>query len=236
MGTEITDPADLRYRAVSLRWVADRLKTSGARVRILIVDACRNNRWYEADRGPGQRGLERITPPSGTLIACAAAPGETARDKHPNRSKGLYTGELVQALAQEPEVESRQLIRRVGANVNRLSSGQNPSSEEIGFYASLPLADPKVVADPRVKKGPGSNFSQILAIADPQSRSGRHRCLLSARPGTTSKSSNRSRATPPQTCPRGLHAAEIRASAASAGELQSEIPGNPNRAGDGRRG
>ncbi len=150
VGTEITDPADLRYRAVSLRWIADRLKASRARARILIVDACRNNRWYEADRGPGQRGLERITPPSGTLIAYAAAPGETARDNHPNRrSNGLYTGELVQALAQEPEVEIRELIRRVGERVNRLNAEQHPSSEEIGFYASLHLADPKAVADPR---------------------------------------------------------------------------------------
>ncbi len=108
-----------------------------------------------------------------TLIAYAAAPGETARDKHANWSKGLYSGELVQALAQEPEVENRELIRRVGARVNRLNSGQNPSSEEIRFYASLHLADPKVVADPRVEKGPGSNFPPISAIADPQSRRGR---------------------------------------------------------------
>ncbi|HRD89595.1 MAG TPA: SUMF1/EgtB/PvdO family nonheme iron enzyme [Accumulibacter sp.] len=149
VGTEIADPADLRYRAVSLRWIADRLKASGARARILIVDACRNNRWYEADRGPGQRGLERITPPSGTLIAYAAAPGEIARDKHPSRPNGLYTGELVQALAQEPEVEIRELIRRVGARVNRLNANQNPSTEEIGFYVSLHLGVAKPVHDSR---------------------------------------------------------------------------------------
>jgi formylglycine-generating enzyme required for sulfatase activity len=149
VGSKITDPADLRYRAVSLRWIADRLKASGAGARLLIVDACRNNRWYEAERGPGQRGLERITPPSGTLIAYAAAPGETARDKHPTRPNGLFTGELVQALAQEPEVDIRELIRRVGERVNRLNAGQHPSTEEIGFYAALHLAEPKPVADPR---------------------------------------------------------------------------------------
>jgi formylglycine-generating enzyme required for sulfatase activity len=160
IGARLASDADVRHRTLSLSWLADKLSDSGAAARVLIIDACRNHPLYRS-RGSGERGLTRITPPSGTLIAYAAAPGQTSKDQHPaKRAHGLYTGELLDHLA-TPGLDLKRMFDRVGEGVNRLNPKQLPVKDDLGLYREIILV-PVAVADR------GEKLSQKPGDADAQ--------------------------------------------------------------------
>ena len=99
----------------------DRLDEAKAGLKILFLDACRNNPYSRGFRS-GDRGLARIgTAPSGTLIHYATRPGSVAADG--NGANGLYTSQLLKHLdAANIPVEA--VLKRVSAAVEAASSGQ----------------------------------------------------------------------------------------------------------------
>ncbi|MDF1815253.1 MAG: caspase family protein [Verrucomicrobiales bacterium] len=87
----------LRLAALPLQTIVDELDGTGAQVKVVILDACRDNPLL-IDDGTGTRsvfgrprGLAQVTPPSGTLIAYSADAGQQAND-------GLFTGVLAKNL------------------------------------------------------------------------------------------------------------------------------------------
>jgi uncharacterized caspase-like protein len=108
---------------------------------IVILDACRNNPLPKT-RG-ADRGLARMSAPSGTFIAYAAAPGQTAQDGQTG-ANGVFTGELVKAMA-EPGIPLEQMYKKVIASVRMDTHGaQQPWSESSiqgdFFFHGLPDA------------------------------------------------------------------------------------------------
>jgi TPR repeat protein len=79
IGADITSEAEIPLQAVNLAEMLGAMKGASARVRIAILDACRNNPFASVSRSPG-RGLAQVSAPVGTLIAYATAPGEVAFD------------------------------------------------------------------------------------------------------------------------------------------------------------
>jgi len=93
---------------------------------IVILDACRNNPLPKS-RGM-DRGLARMDAPSGTFIAFAAAPGQTAQDGEAG-ANGVFTAEFMKAMS-EPGVELGQLYKKVTTAVKIDTKGaQTPWSE-----------------------------------------------------------------------------------------------------------
>ena len=87
----------MRNSALSLQTVVDELDATGSQVKVVILDACRNNPLQVADGSGtrsvfgGSRGLAQVTPPSGTLVAYSADAGQQAND-------GLFTEVLTEHL------------------------------------------------------------------------------------------------------------------------------------------
>lgn len=71
--------ADLDYETVEAQWVLDLLGAAGARMSIIILDACRNNPFPAVSRGVS-RGLARMDAPRGSILAYSTAPGDVAAD------------------------------------------------------------------------------------------------------------------------------------------------------------
>jgi len=107
------DEADAKYVSYSASRLQDRLDAAGARLTIIVLDACRNNP-FRATRAAGG-GLATMNSGKGTLIAFATSPGKTA-DDNPNGSNGLFTSHLVQAL-KEPGLSLDQVFNRVRERV-----------------------------------------------------------------------------------------------------------------------
>ncbi len=97
-------------------------------VRILILDACRNNPLAErlVSRGMKRdfiqtRGLARIEAPRGTLVAFATQSDQIAADGAGRNSP--FTGALLKEI-EEPGIEIAALFRRVAIDVNQATGGR----------------------------------------------------------------------------------------------------------------
>ncbi len=101
---ESGDKDYLKDEAISLDSVLARLDTTGASIRILIVDACRDNPFSaEGTRGIGsERGLARVEAPKGTFIMYSAGYRQTALDRLSDadpESTSVYTRVLLRQIA-----------------------------------------------------------------------------------------------------------------------------------------
>ena len=107
------DEADAKYVSYSASRVQERMEQAGARLSILVLDACRNNPFRNTRSRAG--GLAAMSTGKGTLIAFATAPGQTA-DDNPDGSNGLFTSHLIAALG-EPGLSLDQIFNRVRERV-----------------------------------------------------------------------------------------------------------------------
>ena len=150
---DIQAESDLEPNAFDAGRVLRAMKAAQNEMNIVILDACRDNPLPKT-RGI-ERGLARMDAPSGTFIAYAAAPGQSAQDGA-SGTNGVFTGELVRAMA-EPGVPLEQMFKRVIAGVKADTHGaQQPWSEasiqgDFYFHAAViqapspvaPAVDPK---------------------------------------------------------------------------------------------
>jgi hypothetical protein len=130
--------------------VLKQMEGAGAKLNVVILDACRNDPF----RGRGLRaaggGLAQIQAPEGTLLSYATQPGNVALDGDDGDSP--YTRALVDAL-QRPGLDVLQAFNQVGLMVKKATgSAQQPwiSSSPIdgSFYFAGPGAGQVAMATP----------------------------------------------------------------------------------------
>jgi len=149
---EAASEADVPYAAYSANRVRDKLERSGARLRLLILDACRDNPYKTSKGGPS--GLAPMgSTAEGTLIAFATGDNNTASDS-PGQNNGLFTQKLLAAM-NEPGLELHEIFNRVKQDVYYESNKrQNPFTYDdvAGSFYFRPAS--AVVAGPS-PAGPG---------------------------------------------------------------------------------
>ncbi len=158
---------DVEFEAIPLDLV---LRSVGGaqQLRLVILDACRDNPFATlmqrsgASRSIG-RGLGRIEPIGGTLVAYAARDGTTADDGRGRNSP--FTQALLEVL-EEPGVEISLLFRQVRDRVlQRTGQRQEPFT-----YGSLPstalyLYPPHIGSEVKVAEAPVSTALGVSADA-----------------------------------------------------------------------
>jgi len=105
---KIREDSDLKYRAVSVAQVWEKIEKKKTRLNIIILDACRNNP-YRGMRSLN-RGLARMVPvndENGSIIMFATAAGKTASDLSRNGRNGLFTSHLLSALKTAHQTHQR---------------------------------------------------------------------------------------------------------------------------------
>ncbi len=85
------DESDVKYKATNVSQLLDKLERSPARIRLLILDACRNNP-YEKIRALGKGGLADVDEVTGSYVAFATGAGKVARDGIPADQGGRTAG------------------------------------------------------------------------------------------------------------------------------------------------
>ncbi len=129
----ISSEPDLIDGSVRLVDVMATLEAIPSRMRIVILDACRNNPF--ASLNDAGRGLAIVDAPNGSIVGYSTAPGTEALDGVGNHSP--YTDAFLR-LAHEKNVPIEQLFKRVRLEVNDLTDGrQTPwesSSLTSDFY------------------------------------------------------------------------------------------------------
>lgn len=115
---KVSSPTELVSNSVRLVDVMSTLETIPSRMRIVILDACRNNPFPTVnDAG---RGLAIVDAPNGSIIGYSTAPGAEAQDGTGGHSP--YTQAFLN-VAREPNVPIEQLFKRVRLQVNQSTSG-----------------------------------------------------------------------------------------------------------------
>ncbi|WBL76365.1 caspase family protein [Bradyrhizobium xenonodulans] len=115
---KVSSPTELVNNSVRLVDVMSTLETIPSRMRIVILDACRNNPFPEVnDAG---RGLAIVDAPNGSIVGYSTAPGAEAQDGTNGHSP--YTQAFLN-VAREPNLPIEQLFKRVRLEVNQTTSG-----------------------------------------------------------------------------------------------------------------
>src|SRR5689334_17087355 len=138
---KVSNQTDLVNDSVRLVDVMSTLETIPSRMRIVILDACRNNPFPTVnDAG---RGLAIVDAPNGSIVGYSTAPGAEAQDGSGGHSP--YTQAFLQ-IAREPNVPIEQLFKRVRLEVNHATSGQQTPWEsssltsDFTFFGDTALA------------------------------------------------------------------------------------------------
>jgi tetratricopeptide (TPR) repeat protein len=88
---------EVQDQAVPAQRVLKELEDAGAAVRIVILDACRDNPLPAAGRRSGKMGLSAMGGAEGTYVLFATGENQTA-DDNPRGANGLFTSYLVEAM------------------------------------------------------------------------------------------------------------------------------------------
>ena len=136
---------EVRDEAYSAQQLLRSLEETQARVRLVILDACRDNPLRSTRSGAG--GLARMEG-EGTLVVFATGAGKTA-DDNPRGVNGLFTSHLLKALP-TPGLTVDQMIKQVAREVYQESQGrQSPAvygllMEDMAFVPGVAGAGPKL--------------------------------------------------------------------------------------------
>ena len=115
--------ADIPFQAVRLNDIVNTLNSVPSKMRILLLDACRNNPFPAINQTAG-RGLALVdakTGAPGTFLSYSTSPGAEAEDG--NGADSPYTTALL-AVAKEPGLQIEDAFKRVRVSVNKATEGR----------------------------------------------------------------------------------------------------------------
>jgi hypothetical protein len=131
----------LKAESLPLATLVETLGEKGAGVRILIVDACRDNPFAKAGKRSlgGTRGLGAVEPPKGTFIMYSAGTGQAALDRLNDSDASptsVYTRVLLSRF-DKPGMALRDLAASVREEVDKLSKSVG-HEQRPAYYDDLP--------------------------------------------------------------------------------------------------
>ena len=146
IGANLVRDVDAQKNALDADAILQSLRDTGAKLNILVLDACRNNPLLATSRDAGgsnraQPGLAAMRPPEGALVAFATEPGRLASDGK-DAGNGLYTRHLARWI-KEPNLTIEQVFKRTREAVQAESKGEQvPTEYSVLTGADLYLASP----------------------------------------------------------------------------------------------
>ena len=144
--------ADIPIQAVRLNDILNTLTSVPSKMRILMLDACRNNPFPDLKTAGGGLALvdAKIGAP-GTFLSFSTSPGAVAEDG--SGSNSPYTNALL-AAGKEQNIQIEETFKRVRLAVNKVTEGrQTPwdssSLTEDFRFSGASVAGPKPAAAPK---------------------------------------------------------------------------------------
>jgi uncharacterized caspase-like protein len=157
--------ADIPLQAVRLNDVLNTLNSVPTRMRILLLDACRNNPFPALNQTVG-RGLAMVdtkTGAPGTFLSYSTSPGAEAEDGAGSDSP--YTTALLTA-ARTPGLPIEQAFKQVRVAVNRATDGRQTPwessslTEDFRFVAAKDARDANAAPIPPASNAPKRTVDQ----------------------------------------------------------------------------
>jgi hypothetical protein len=149
IGANLVRDVDAQRNALDVDAILQSLRDTGARLNVMVLDACRNSPLLATNRsitgGKAQPGLAPMRPPEGALVAFATEPGRLASDGK-DAGNGLYTRHLARWI-KEPNITLEQVFKRTREAVQTESQGEQiPTEYSVLTGADLYLANAPAIA------------------------------------------------------------------------------------------
>jgi Caspase domain len=166
--------ATLTGAAIKEDDITNRFLRAGARVAILVIDACRNNPFVASGtRGLGRSiGLEPVEPPSGVFSLYSAGRGEAALDRLSDADRNpnsVFTRALLPALLR-PGLDLPGLALAVRKEVTRMASAVN--------HSQRPAYYDETSGDRIFLVGPGTTEDHPIAETKPRPKTALPGCFV----------------------------------------------------------
>lgn len=129
-----SDIATKRF-SIELDDIINAMEDADLKVKIIILDACRDNPFQGQDRSSSNRELAPVRAPRGTLIAYSTSPGEKALDEG-GGTNSIYTKALLTHMFDE-NIHVEEFFKRVRTTVFDLSMGKQTSWEHTSLIGSF---------------------------------------------------------------------------------------------------
>jgi hypothetical protein len=121
INSELKSKYDLDLNAINMNLVMSALDQHIQSVKIVILDACRNNPFKTFVRSPSV-GLANMNGPSGTIISYSTSPGQVSTDGEVN-GYGIYTGNLISSML-VPNRSVEEVFKETRRAVQSLTNNQ----------------------------------------------------------------------------------------------------------------
>src|SRR6187402_3946233 len=150
---DVKREADIPIQAVRLNDILNTLTSVPSKMRILMLDACRNNPFPDINKtaGGGLAIVDAKVGAPGTFLSFSTSPGAVAEDG--SGSNSPYTNALL-AAGKEQNIPIEETFKRVRLAVNKVTEGrQTPwdssSLTEDFRFSGASVAGPKPAAAPK---------------------------------------------------------------------------------------
>lgn len=119
---DLKNEQQIEYDCIAADRVLAFMEYAESKVNIIVLDACRNNPFERSwNRSSNGSGLAFMNAPTGSMIAYATSPGNTASDG--TGSNGLYTSALLKYM-NTSGITIEQMFKRVRSEVEERSGGK----------------------------------------------------------------------------------------------------------------
>lgn len=123
---------DLAENGIKLADVMGALQSAPSKIRIVILDACRNNPFSTS--GVGGKGLAIVDAPAGTIVAYSTAPGTEALD---GSGKHSPFAAAFMRIAKQPDVPIEQVFKKIRRLVNDSTDNRQTPWESSSLTADF---------------------------------------------------------------------------------------------------
>ena len=145
--------ADIPFQAVRLNDIVNTLNSVPSKMRILLLDACRNNPFPAINQtaGHGLALVDTKTGAPGTFLSYSTSPGAEAEDG--NGADSPYTAALL-AVAKEPGLQIEDAFKRVRVSVNKATEGRQTPWESSSLTEDFAFVQRPAGANAALPKTP----------------------------------------------------------------------------------
>jgi len=155
---------DIKYESVNVGRVLDAMDRAANRLNMVLLDACRDNPFARRFRSSA-KGLAQMDAPSGTLIAYATAPGNTAADGIGRN--GTFTKYLLKHM-QRPGEPIELVLKRVRSDVMHETNHRQTPWESSSLVGNFSFVEGDSVIDIMTPAAPKPLLGRVIINSEPQ--------------------------------------------------------------------
>ncbi|QZT36568.1 caspase family protein [Halosquirtibacter xylanolyticus] len=134
--TPFENITSITRRSIGLDDIISKLNRPKDLIKVIVLDACRNDPFPNNTRGISTTSLAPMFAPTGTIIAFSTSPGQTALDSGSNDRNSIYTEALLNHLEDE-NISIEEFFKRVRTTVYNLSNKRQTSWEHTSLIGDI---------------------------------------------------------------------------------------------------